>query len=86
MGGFEFRREHAIGSYLIDFACVGCKVAVEVDGETHLTRQAADAKRTRFLEAEGWQVLRFWNTEIYYELEGVKDTVYEACRHRSNSQ
>ncbi len=81
-GGFKFRRQHPIGPYVVDFACVECKVVIESDGKSHLTRQKEDAKRTEFLEAEGWQVVRFWNTTIYDDLECVKETIFRACETR----
>jgi len=85
LGGFKFRRQHPIGQYVVDFACVTSKVAVELDGETHLRRKISDLKRTTFLEAEGWQVLRFWNTEVYDELDSVKEAIYQTCIEQAQS-
>ena len=82
--GFKFRRQHIIEPYVLDFACVACRLAVELDGETHVSSKIRDAKRDQFLEARGWKVLRFWNPEIYEDLETVKETIYEACARRSN--
>jgi very-short-patch-repair endonuclease len=79
LGGFKFRRQHPLGPYVADFACVACRVVVELDGETHLSSTRADADRTAFLEREGWHVLRVWNTEVYDELEGVKEAIYQLC-------
>ena len=59
LGGFKFRRQHPIGSYVVDFACAGGKLVIELDGETHLRRAQADAERSAYLEAEGWLVMRF---------------------------
>src|SRR5437588_5434697 len=63
--GFKFRRQHPIGPFVADLACHECKVIVEVDGETHLGREERDESRTTYLQAQGWAVLRFWNTEVY---------------------
>jgi very-short-patch-repair endonuclease len=82
LGGFKFRRQHPIVPYLVDFACVECAIVVELDGTTHLKERCADAKRTKCLEAEGWQVLRFWNTQGFEDLEAVKEVVYQACVSR----
>jgi len=82
LGGFKFRRQHPIGRYVADFACVECKIAVEVDGETHLPRKNADQKRTEILQADGWCVMRFWNNEIYEELDPVKEAIYQMCVRR----
>jgi very-short-patch-repair endonuclease len=85
LGGFKFRRQHPIGAYVVDFACVECKLIVEIDGETHLDRRNEDNRRTRFLETEGWQVLRFWNTEVYDDFEPVKEAIYSACVARTEA-
>jgi very-short-patch-repair endonuclease len=82
LGGFKFRRQHPIGRYDVDFACVECKVIIELDGETHLPRKEADTTRTQFLEADSWHVLRFWNTAVYDELEVVKKVIFQACDQR----
>lgn len=81
--GFKFRRQHPIGTYVVDFACVACKVAIEVDGPTHLRTRRGDTKRATFLATEGWHVLRVWNTEVYDELESVKEAIYQLCASRS---
>jgi very-short-patch-repair endonuclease len=82
LGGFKFRRQHPIGRYVADFACVECKIAVELDGETHLPRKDADQKRTEILQADGWCVMRFWNNEIYDKLDPVKEAIYQMCVRR----
>ena len=79
LASFKFRRQHPIGPYVVDFACVASKVVVELDGESHLVKRTTDAVRAKFLETEGWQVLRFWNPEVYDDLETVKEAIYEAC-------
>ena len=79
---FKFRRQHPIGPYVVDFACVACRVVIEADGESHFSRKRADSERSDFLKAAGWHVLRFWNTEIYDELEAVKEAIYRECVRR----
>jgi very-short-patch-repair endonuclease len=83
-GGFKFRRQHPIGPYVVDFACLKCKLAVEVDGESHLATRAHDEQRTRFQDAAGWKVIRFWNTEVYEDLEPVQEAIYQECLRRCN--
>ncbi|MBI1829926.1 MAG: DUF559 domain-containing protein, partial [Planctomycetes bacterium] len=82
--GFKFRRQHPIGAYVVDFASVECKLIIELDGVSHLSSRCEDEKRTRLLEAEGWLVLRFWNTEIYEDLEPVKEAIYRTCVKRTS--
>jgi len=67
----HFRRQHAIGPYIVDFCAPRQKLIVEVDGSQHLFQQAYDAERTAYLEAKGYRVLRFWNHEVMENLEGV---------------
>jgi very-short-patch-repair endonuclease len=86
LGGYKFRRQHPIGPYVVDFACVDCKLVIEVDGQTHLPRKSADEKRAQLLEKEGWCVIRFWNTEIYEELEPVKEAIYRQCVARAKAR
>ncbi|HZZ81476.1 MAG TPA: DUF559 domain-containing protein [Gemmataceae bacterium] len=83
LSGFKFRRQHPINSYVVDFACYECKLIIEVDGESHLSTCEKDTKRTETLGADGWLVLRFWNTEIYDDLEPVKEMIYRTCVERS---
>src|SRR5262245_57786686 len=80
--GFKFRRQHPIAFFYADFACHECKRILEVDGETHLGREQNDAARTDYLNDNGWLVLRFWNTEVYDDLEAVLDATYKTCESR----
>ena len=86
LGGFKFRRQHPIGQYVVDFACIPCKIVVESDGESHLSSRKRDGKRTEFLEANGWLVIRFWNTEVFGELASVKEAIYRECVRRFDSR
>ncbi len=79
---FKFRRQHPIGPFFVDLGCHECKVIIEVDGETHLGQEANDARRTNYLQEQGWLVLRFWNTEVYHELDAVLEAIYQACEGR----
>jgi very-short-patch-repair endonuclease len=71
MDGIKFRRQHPIGRYFADFACVSRKLVIEIDGEHHDDQIAADAKRTADLEREGWRVIRFAASEVMRNREGV---------------
>ena len=73
LNGHHFRRQHPIGPFIADFACVEGKVVLEVDGATHNSEeeQAYDGRRTSFLESEGWHVVRVWNNQIYNNRDGV---------------
>lgn len=69
-GGWQFRRQVPLGRYIVDFACHAAKLAVEVDGEHHELRPA-DAARDNWLRDQGWEVARYWNREVRFNLEGV---------------
>ena len=73
LAGAKFRRQATIGAYVVDFVCIEAMLVVELDGGQH--DEAADAVRTRFLEAQGYRVLRFWNNEILENMDGVLQVV-----------
>ena len=62
--GYRFRRQVPIGGFIADFVCHEARLIVEIDGGQHDPSSEAEASRTRFLEAEGYRVLRFWNNEV----------------------
>ena len=82
LGGFRFRRQHPIGPYIADFACSSEKLIIEVDGWTHGTEAelAHDAKRTTYLEANGWSVLRFENEDILNHIGQVLEHIEQHLR------
>jgi very-short-patch-repair endonuclease len=69
-----------MGIYTADFAWHSAKLIIEVDGGQHGTDagKAHDAARTRFLESEGYRVIRFWNNEVDHNLEGVIAAIADA--------
>lgn len=85
LAGLKFRRQVPVGPYIVDFLCAEARVIVEIDGGQHNLpdARAQDQERTRFLEAKGYKVLRFWNNEVLGNLEGVLTVILEACRSHS---
>src|SRR5512139_511339 len=69
--GAAFRRQHAIGEYIVDFCCVKRKLVIELDGSQHLDQAEYDLERTAFLESQGFRLIRFWNHEVERDLNGV---------------
>jgi very-short-patch-repair endonuclease len=69
----KFRRQQGIGRYIVDFYCPDCKLAIEIDGDSHFEEnsQEYDNIRTEFLNAEGIKVIRFTNTDVYKNINGV---------------
>ena len=77
--GAKFRQQKVIGRYIVDFACrIPCMLVIEVDGDTHGDRADYDEARTRFLEQQGYRVLRFSNAEVGQNFEGVMMTILDA--------
>ncbi len=78
--GFRFRQQASIGKYIVDFVCFEAKLVVELDGGQHAEQAEYDDKRTEWLESQGFRVLRFWNNEIFRNIEGVEEVVQAALR------
>jgi very-short-patch-repair endonuclease len=76
MAGVQFRRQHAIGNYIVDFCSPRRKLVIELDGSQHLDQAEYDSKRTKYLEAKGYHVLRFWNNEIINEIDAVLNVIW----------
>ena len=68
---FRFRRQRPIGKYIVDFICLDAKLIIELDGGQHANDVAYDERRTAFLRSLGYRVLRFWNSEVTENLDGV---------------
>lgn len=81
LGSFHFRRQHTIGPYIADFVCIEAKLVIELDGEQHAkgSAPARDAKRDSFMEEEGWVVLRFWNHDIFGNIDRVCEKVLDVA-------
>lgn len=77
-GGYKFKRQVLIGSYIVDFVCIERRVIVELDGGQHADRKTYDRKRDAFLEAKGFRVLRFWNLDFMESADGVLSVLAEA--------
>ena len=78
LNGNRFRRQHPVVPYILDFACAELKLAIEIDGGQHQDREIYDNNRTDFLQLSGWQILRFWNDEVFKNLEGVLSNISAA--------
>jgi very-short-patch-repair endonuclease len=69
--GVKFRRQKVVGRYIVDFAANDPGLVVELDGDTHAFQEDYDRERTRFLEGEGYRVVRYTNLEVMQNLDGV---------------
>ena len=82
LGRLKFIRQAPVGHYFVDFLCRELKIVVEVDGATHATEteQKRDALRQGYLEDQGYRVFRVQNTDIYHNIDGVLDTLFDFCQ------
>jgi very-short-patch-repair endonuclease len=72
---YRFRRQHPIGRRVVDFACPGRKLVIELDGGEHQTQESADAARTDELIRLGYRVIRFWNNDVLSNTSGVVEVI-----------
>ena len=82
--GFKFRRQAPLGNYVVDFVCFERKLVIELDGSQHaeLEQAAFDARRTAYLEAAGFRVVRIWTSEIFREREGAMEAILNALHNK----
>lgn len=73
--GARFRQQSPVGPYIADFLSFRHKLIVELDGGQHALAQSADARRTAFLEAQGYRVIRFWNNDVLANTDGVLQSI-----------
>jgi very-short-patch-repair endonuclease len=83
--GYKFRRQHPLGSYCLDFFCEEAELNVELDGSQHgfPDQRKHDAEREKFLQSRGIMTLRFWNSHLRRNAQGIRDTIFEALQKRA---
>ena len=74
---YDFDRQKIIGSYIVDFYCVDCRVVIEVDGQSHEQKVAYDRRRDAYLEGLGLTVIHIPALEVLYALDGVMKMLNE---------
>jgi very-short-patch-repair endonuclease len=75
--GIHFRRQHAVGLYIADFAAPRSKMIIEVDGSQHVDQEEYDSERTIFFKSKGYRVLRFWNNDVMNKINDVMGMILE---------
>ena len=83
--GAKFRRQQPIGQYIVDFVCFERQIILEIDGGHHALQHAKDEQRSRWLETQGFCILRFWNNEVLAETEAVVQAIYQLVIQRATS-
>jgi very-short-patch-repair endonuclease len=74
MEGLKFKRQQPVGRYIVDFVCLEKKLVIEIDGGQHDESQT-DKQRDAWLSQQGYKVLRFWNNEVFQNLDGVLEAI-----------
>ncbi len=71
--GYKFKRQVLIGDYIVDFLCKDKKLIIELDGGQHNIEENIeyDNSRTHYLESNGYTVLRFWNNDVWNNIDGL---------------
>ena len=77
LNGYKFRRQQPIGPFVVDFVCLPKKLILEIDGGQHNSEECikTDNQRTIYLESKGFTILRFWNNEIFDNIQGVLEQI-----------
>ena len=85
LNGYKFVREIPFDSYIADFVCRAKKVIVEIDGAQHAEEQAIkyDKKRTEFLEKNGYKIIRFWNSEVFGDINVVLEAILAFLKNKN---
>jgi very-short-patch-repair endonuclease len=82
LNGVNFRRQHAIGNFIVDFVSIKRKLVIELDGSQHLEQEEYDIERTKYLESQGYKVIRFWNNDVMNDINGVIRAIELALNDR----
>ena len=78
--GVNFRRQHAIGNFIVDFVSIKNKLVIELDGSQHLDQVQYDIERSKYFESQGYKVVRFWNNQVENDINGVIRTIELALK------
>jgi very-short-patch-repair endonuclease len=79
LGGWKWRRQVSWGPFILDFLNIKARLVIEVDGGQHSERAAYDRRRSALLEGAGLRVLRFWNSDVVENCDGVCLAILAAC-------
>jgi crossover junction endodeoxyribonuclease RuvC len=80
--GAKFRRQHVVENYIVDFVSFDAMLVVELDGSQHAEQKVYDEKRNGVLESAGFHMLRFWNSDVMVNIDGVISTIYAEISKR----
>jgi very-short-patch-repair endonuclease len=84
-GGYQFRKQHPLDPYILDFACIRARLAIEIDGEVHSRgdRPQRDEVRDAFVLKQGFKTIRVTAVDVLQNMEGIVTFIVEQCRQRA---
>ena len=85
MGDVHFRRQHAIGNYIVDFCAPRRKLIIELDGSQHLEQEEYDEERSEFLKSKGYKILRFWNNDVMNNVDSVLSVIWDTLQKENDT-
>ncbi len=79
--GLKFRRQQPIGNFIVDFVCFEKRIIIELDGgqHTNITEEKKDKSRDKWFKEQGFKVLRFWNNDVFMNINGILEVIIENC-------
>jgi len=83
---YKFRRQLPIGPYIVDFFCTELCLIIELDGSQHNDQGVEDKERTLFLNQRGFKVIRFWNNDVFSNLDGVMESIRVVVEKHENDR
>jgi len=83
--GYQFYRQKTVGNYIVDFYCPSALLIIELDGSQHYTDEGKqkDKIRDQYLIGLGFQVMRYPSTEVFCNIDGIVDEIYEQLHEES---
>jgi ATP-dependent helicase HrpA/adenine-specific DNA-methyltransferase len=83
--GYKFRRQHPLGIYYLDFFCEEAELNIELDGSQHgfPDQRRHDEIREKFLKSRGIKTLRFWNSQLRRNAQGIRDAIFNEVQTRA---
>lgn len=83
--GLKFRRQYSVGDFIIDFYSPQLRLGIEIDGESHLRSETKDTERQDFIESKDIKLVRYWNIDIYENIDGVIEDLIHQIENIENS-
>ena len=75
----KFRRQQPIENFIVDFVSFEKRIVIELDGGQHAADKSKDLERDRLLSENGYTVLRFWDNQVFENLDGVLEVIRKKC-------